>query len=248
MKEPGNHPMQEPVSREHLNAFVDGELAAGEWEQSVARLEADPEFKAQVCEARILKELLRGAYAELPGGPMRRRFAPFRSGLYQSLAAGLLLALGMGAGWFANERFSPTPGYHRLADLPPEYQPVSLAGRVDPNKVILHLDSSDPQRLAAVLDLAERMLAKRGEAGRVEVVVNSYGLNLLRADTTPYGERIGQLTERHPNLAFVACGQTMARLKREGVHVSLVPEAHVSSSAINEILTRMRQGWVYVKV
>lgn len=240
--------MMEPVSREYLNAFVDGELAADEREQSLARLESDSEFKSQVCEARILKELLRGAYAEMPVAQTRQHCAPARSGLNQSLVAGLLLALGAGAGWLANDRFAPAVAYDRLADLPAGYQSVSLAGHVDPDKVILHLDSNDPKRLAAVLDLAEDMLAKRGEAGRVEIVVNSYGLNLLRADTTPYGGRIGQLAERHPNLAFVACGQTLARLKRDGVKVSLVPEARVSSSAINEILARMRQGWVYVKV
>jgi hypothetical protein len=40
----------------------------------------------------------------------------------------------------------------------------------------------------------------------------------------------------------------VARLKREGVTVALVPEAHTASSAINQITTRMGQGWVYVKV
>jgi uncharacterized protein len=40
----------------------------------------------------------------------------------------------------------------------------------------------------------------------------------------------------------------VARLKRDGVKVELLPVAYTASSAINEIMTRMGQGWVYVKV
>jgi intracellular sulfur oxidation DsrE/DsrF family protein len=88
----------------------------------------------------------------------------------------------------------------------------------------------------------------RQPAARIEIVVNSYGLDLLRADVTPLANRVETMARRHANLSFVACGQTVARLKRDGAKVELLPVALTASSAINEIMTRMGQGWVYVKV
>jgi len=238
--------MREPLSQEYLNAFVDGELTAGELEEAMTRLESDPEFKSAVCERRVMKELVRGAYADLPArrAPLGFRCPP---AWRQALVAGLFLCLGLGGGWLAHGWSAPER-MERLAGLPEGYTPVSLASRVDPDKIVLHLDSSDPARLGATLDLAERLIAPRGARAQVEIVVNNNGLGLLRQDVSPYRERIERLAHRHANLAFLACGQTLARLKREGVDVVLVPEAGVASSAINEILTRMGQGWVYVKV
>lgn len=237
-----------PVSDEYLNAFLDGELAADEREQALRRLEGDEAFKARVCELRSLKERVKGAYADLPAMTPRRKGGGFSPAWRQALAAGVMLALGLAGGWLAREQTQPGPAYDRLAGLPAGYQPVALGTKVDPDKVVLHLDSNDPARVVAALDLAERLLARRGDRGRVELLVNSHGLNLLRQETSLYRDRIGVLAVRHPNLAFVACGQTIARLRHDGVAVELLPQARVARSAIGEILDRMQQGWVYVKV
>lgn len=239
-------PRQEPISQEYLNALVDGELTADELRQAYGRIEEDPEFKARACETRTLKEMVKSGYAGLAPTPAasRRGF----DGWPQAMAAALLLVVGLGGGWLARGELEQPPQVDRLAGLPSGYQPVSLTSQVDPGKVLLHLDSNEPVRLEAALDLAERMLATGGDDARVEVVVNSYGLNLLRQDTSPHRERIARLADQNANLRFVACGQTLARFKREGIQVVLVPEASVASSAIGEILGRMQDGWVYVKV
>lgn len=252
MKDPTNQSMNEsmnePVSDEYLNAFLDGELAADERERAMQRLEQDGDFKNKVCELRSLKERVKGAYAELPAVPARRGVSAFSSIWPRALAAGVLLALGLAGGWVAHDGIMKAPVYDRLAGLPDSYRPVALAGKVDTDKIVLHLDSNDPSRLGAVLDLAEKLLAERGDRGQVKIVVNSYGLNLLRQETSPYRERIGSMAASHHNLAFVACGQTIARLSREGVVVDLLPQAQVANSAIGEILENMQRGWVYVKV
>ena len=239
---------KDQTTPESLDAFVDGEYTADERARVLARLESDPEFKMRVCELRTLKEMVKGAYAETPMPAARHGTGRLHVGLKQAVAAVLLLAMGLGGGWLARERFDRAPVYDRLPGLPSGYQPISLSDQVDPGKVILHLDSGEPGRLAAVLDLAEHLLAQHGAAARVEIVANSYGLDLLRADVTPMAGRIGDLARRHANLSFIACGQTVARLTREGVRVELLPDAHTATSAINEIMTRMGQGWVYVKV
>lgn len=241
-------PTHESLTPEYLNAFVDGELAADERTRVMALLESDPEFKMRACELRTLKEMVKGAYAETPAAPARPLAKRFQPGLKQALAAGVLLALGLGGGWLARDWMGMEPGYDRLAGLPAGYQAITLARQVDANKVILHLDSRAPERLAAALNLAEKLLAERGPDGRVEVVVNNYGIDLLRADVSPLGGRVENMARQHANLSFVACDQTVARLKREGVKVQLLPAAQSAGSAINEIMTRMGQGWVYVKV
>lgn len=240
-------PLDAPTP-EYLDAFVDGELTAEERARVLARLERDADFKMRVCELRTLKEMVKGAYVEPPAVPGRSRAFGPGAGLRPMLAAGVLLVLGLGTGWFAREQFAAAPVYDRLAGLPEGFQAVALSQAVDPGRIILHLDSSDPKRLGQVLDLAEGLLKQHGPGARVEIIANSYGLDLLRADVTPLGGRIADMARRHANLSFVACGQTVARLKREGVGVSLVREAHTASSAINAIMTRMGQGWVYVKV
>jgi intracellular sulfur oxidation DsrE/DsrF family protein len=238
--------MNKPVSHEYMNAYVDGELTAGEREAVLMQLDTDPEFKSSICELRTLKELVRGAYADLPApkASMISRCAPVWR---QALAAGLLLSFGLAGGWFAHGNMPVAQQLH-VAGLPSGYTPLSLVSKVDTNKVVLHLDSSDPGHFRKVLELADDLLRGRGDKARVEVVVSSYGLNLLREDTTPYRAAIQRLTRDHSNLTFLACAQSMARLRQEGVKVVLVPEAGTTTSAIGEILSRMQQGWVYVKV
>ena len=247
MKEPDmRNSVSDAPTPEYLNAFLDGELTADERAHVMTLLESDPAFKARACEMRTLKEMVRGAYGEVPVAPARARRPTFY-GVPQALAAGVLLALGLGAGWMARDFNAAPAGYDRLAGLPAGYQAIALSEQVDSGKIILHLDSGEPGRLGKVLDLAGKLLDRQPSA-RIEIVANSYGLDLLRADVTPLRERIEGMARRHANLSFVACGQTVARLKREGVNVALLPVAHTASSAINEIMTRMGQGWVYVKV
>jgi len=238
----------------YLDALVDGELAADERAHALARLESDAAFKTDACDLRLLKERVKSAYAEPPDAPVKARrslrayvgASSANHGL-QALAAVLLMAVGLGGGWLMRDFATAAPVFDRIAGWPEGYQPIALTEAVDQNKIILHLDSGDTGRLGKVLDLADQVLARQ-PAARIEIVVNSYGLNLLRADVTPLASRIESMARRHANLSFVACGQTVARLKREGVTVALVPVAQTASSAINQITSRMGQGWIYVKV
>ena len=241
-----DEPADRGASPEYLGAFLDGELSAEERTRVLALLDSDPDFKVRACEMRTLKEMVRGAYGEVPAAPALAR-RPAWLGAPQALAAGVMLALGLGLGWLARDSSQAAPTYDRLAGLPEGYQAVALSEQVDSGRIILHLDSGEPGRLAKVLDLAERLLDRQPSA-RIEIIANSYGLDLLRADVTPLRERVEAMARRHANLSFVACGQTVARLKREGVEVELLPVARTATSAINAIMTRMGQGWVYVKV
>lgn len=248
--------MNSMVSDETLNAFVDGELDLTEREALTARMHSDAELARRVCAARSLRDMVKLAYAEPPLAQPATVPAHSRSAMAQRCALGcLVLFAGLAAGWMLRGWETP-----RLAVAPPfsapdghdaALQPVSLAYRPDPNRVMLHIDNAAPDTMRAVLDEAERLLATAEQQGRqmqIEILANSHGLSLLRAGYSPYAERIARMQHRHANLQWVACSQTIARLTAEGQKIELLPAARTAPNAIGEIVTRLQQGWSYVRV
>jgi len=74
-------------------------------------------------------------------------------------------------------------------------------------------------------------------------------LNLLRADISPYAKRVSALQRQYDNLTFVACQNAMDRLRRDThQNPDLLPEALITPNALEEILMRLQQGWVYISV
>ncbi len=95
-----------------------------------------------------------------------------------------------------------------------------------------------------------------GTAQAGEMLRTAMALGADRGILVPYEEEtqplgvakaLAALTKREETISTQL--STLARLKLEGVQVALVPEAKVTAtSAISEILGRMQDGWVYVKV
>lgn len=238
------------VSDETLHAFVDGELDVAESETLIARMRDDQELAQRVCALRSLQSMVRLAYAEPPvvGG---RPPVVHRRQLMQRCAFGCLILLaGLSGGWalrgFERQAVAAWP-----AVVPGGYQVVSLARQADPNRVILHLDSAAPAKMQAVLDQAERLLDEAGRQGRamqLEVIANSRGIDLLRAGHSPFAQRMASMQQRYANLRWVACGQSIARLRSDGEKVVLLPATRTAPTAIGEIVSRLQQGWTYVRV
>ena len=243
--------MNEVVSDETLNAFIDGELDVAESEALLARIRDDKELSQRVCMLRGLQSMVRLAYIEPPVADSRNsRTAPYRR-LMQRCAYGCLVLLaGLSGGWALRGQ-EPQAVAALPAAVSGGYQMASLMRKADPNRVMLHLDSASPAKMQAVLDQAEGLLneaEQQGRAMQLEVIANSRGLNLLRAGHSPYAERMARMKQRHANLHWVACGQSIARLRGEGEQVELLPGTQTAPTAINEIVTRLQQGWTYVRV
>jgi uncharacterized protein len=227
-----------------MEAFVDGELTGADLEQAMQRLDADPDFKRGVCELRTFKELVRNAY-DLPD---ESAFVPARrslTGWPQALAASLLLAIGVGGGWVLRGQTDSHLAEDTFAGMAAGEQISTLVSQMDAPSVLLHLDSSDPDRIRVALASAER-LARRNDRARIDILVNSHGLNLVRAESSRDGERINELLHDYPNIRFVACEQTMQRFRDAGASVTLLPKVLVVDSALGELSRRVQNGWVYV--
>jgi intracellular sulfur oxidation DsrE/DsrF family protein len=149
--------------------------------------------------------------------------------------------LGIAAGWVIHNPATSNGPQTRWASAPTKGV-----------KVMLHLNSGAPDRMKEVLDEAENLLKfyqSTNQIARVEIITNGGGLTLLRSDTTPYAERIKKMYLEYNNLVFVACQNTIDRLKREqGVVAKIVPEAVVIDSAVAQIMRRQQQGWAYIQV
>lgn len=249
--------MKDFVSNESLNAFIDGEFDVKESEALIARMRDDADLAQRIGTLRSLQSMVRVAYAEPPKARTWPGTALPRKQFMHRCALGcLILIVGLSGGWLLHslesQSTAASPAFSAAPTLSGTgFEAVSLAREADPDKIMLHIDSAEPRKMRTVLDQAEIFLDQADRQGRViqlEVIANSHGLNLLREDLSPHAERIARMKQRHANLQFVACGQSVARFKGEGQRVELLPAAQTAPTAIGEIITRLQQGWTYVRV
>jgi intracellular sulfur oxidation DsrE/DsrF family protein len=234
------------ISFDRLNALVDRELDPIEEGRILDAIRSEPELEQLACELRTTKELVRHAYSRET--PTRRRTP---GGLnwnwrWMAVAAVALVAFGAGGGWVGHTWYDRglDTTLERLTRGP---DAVPLIGASD--HVVLHISSSAPKRVSGILDEAEGMLHEARAAGRpiaVEIIANNTGLDVLRAGD-PSSSRVLALHTDYPNLTLVACGQTIERLRAQGVSVHLIPDTTVATSALDQIVKRIRQGWTYVR-
>ncbi|MGA8049992.1 MAG: hypothetical protein WCA09_07420 [Burkholderiales bacterium] len=223
---------QAQVSREMQNAFVDGQLDAADWTAMVERIGTDETLRRQVCELRTVKDMLRGAYADAHPRTFAR--ASNRWGWARVAGVALVFAL---AGWLAHDALERI---HSGAEL----------RGVAADRILVHVASSRGEVVDTALQEVEDYLQEAHAAGRtvrVEIVANNSGMDILRADASAYAKRLERLRAAYPNLTYIACNQTADRLRERGVAVRLLPGVHVAPTALDEIVKRMQQGWVYIR-
>ncbi len=243
---------RQSISEEQLNAFVDNELSPEEQNQLFLALNNDEDLNRNVCETRKLRDLLRYAYQEPPAPPPRQS-PPRRWRYTDAIAASFLLLLGGLMGWFAHTShggFGNAPVYERQ-DLD-SFQTVQLmSAEGKQQNVILHVTTDDPHKLAYALDEVQTLLdsyRKRGLPIRLEVVANGDGLALLRSKVSPYPNRTENLIKEYDNLTVMACANALHQLQEQGVDTQLLPHVTTTKSALERVVERLQEGWLYVKV
>ncbi len=237
-----------------LHALVDGELPPERQSELMAIIAADPALARRVCELRHLKAQVHLAYA-LPSGDSITREPRKSTAAWPALAAGLLIAVVSGlAGWLLH----PAPGIPGgttdrlvLLDQDGRGQAPAVAGSEE-TRIVVHVTNPSMAVAADLLNEVESLLVAYEEQGRplrLEVISNGPGLALLRESLSTEKQRIHQLAEDHPNLTFVACLNTINRLRVDkGIEVNLVPDAEVTRSGVSRVVKRQKEGWTYIKV
>lgn len=246
------------ISDEILNAFVDDQMDPDERGDVFEAINRDRRLTERACELTQLRSMVQFAYRDCPK-PRHLRPPPRYRNLLRGLAAAVLLALGGLLGWTlhtgsANAGLLNNAALERIAHRDGSFL-VSRIGATQPahgvRHVLLHLTSSSPQRMKLALDEIRELMGMfpRDEL-QVEVVTNGGGVNLLRANVSPFKNRVEAMMRKYPNLSFLACSSTVARLKRQlgNKAVDLIPDTRVGPTAVHEIVTRLQEGWIYIKV
>jgi len=251
------------ISEERLNAFIDDELDASEKSEVFDALSADSALSQQACELRQLSELVRHAYSNPPQSQRfhantPRRISPFG----QAAAASLLIAVGAIVGWTSHQQPASAS---RSTDMRAvvwgeddrAFHSTDLASATSHNdlkRVILHLNTSSPAKFEKALTTAEQLLkryANDNHGAEIEVVANASAIKLLRSGYSPFAARVRALQEKYFNLTFLACKDAMDHVREIEdlkTDVRLLPGVEVTPSALEHILERMNEGWVYLNV
>ncbi len=234
-------------SDEQIQAFVDDEIDTHDRAEIMEAIRADEELSCRVCELLQLKDSVRLAYREPPQPEYTSTCwqTSRKAGLsIKAAAAVALFALGSMTGWLLHTQpVSTSPEAAKIAQMAPAEKEYK--------RVILHISTADPVLLGQALDDAELLLSgykNRPEMVQLEVVANTAGLTLLRVDASPYVERIRRLAQEYDNISFLACSRTIEKLRLKGIDVHLVPEAMVIPGALEEIVDKLQEGWVYIRV
>ncbi len=243
--------MKLQYSDEIINAYVDGELSGAEKEAFRQALEEDASLREETRSICELKKQLKQSYGHVAvpghgeGGVSRRGNQIARYGA----AAMLAIVVGAVAGWLGHGKFE---SLHQVAELETlngiMLSPVDLS---QPNKIVLHISSSAPEKLKKTLDQVDYVIRRYRDTDipfQVEVVANSGGIDLMRRGVSPYENRIVHLMHTYNNVSFVACNNALERLKAQGVKTEIIEKVNTGTSAVERIVQRLREGWVYVKV
>lgn len=234
--------MKQDVSNELLGAFVDKELACSDNRTIAEELKTNPEMAARAQAMLDLKTAIKQAYPE-PAAKSGNSNEPKAAGkwLKQSIAASFILGLGFLMGSVINQHSADDALFGITL------QPIAQHS----DKVLLHVSTADIDKLDFLLTKTERMLRDSHNSNHdmnIEVIANSDGIDLLRKATTPYGDRIQQLQQRYNNLQFIACANTVSRLKKSGKNVQMLEGVKADAPALDTIVKRMDKGWTYVKI
>lgn len=230
----------EVFSDNTLHAFVDGQLQGDERKQLLSAMETDAELRERVCALRRTKEWVNLAFegAKAPQHPLPNISGTAGWSRLAGLAASLLLlASGFLLGWMASTTNEPL---HTV-----------VLRQLEPgnHKVVLHIDRSDKARFDEVLDGAEELLRDYRDKGmEVDVLANAGGIDLLRADVSPYAQRVARMMREYDNLHFIACTNTLQRLREKGIQPLLIDHTQQDSTAVEHIIHRLQQGWAYIRV
>jgi intracellular sulfur oxidation DsrE/DsrF family protein len=217
-----------------LNALADGELDSLETEALIQEIRDHPDLQRELCDIHMLKDMVKSAYP-LEASPSIAQYR--RTSYLGAIAASfLILAVGFIAGNWTGSR-TIDEGFT-----------LSMVEHA-PNKVVLHIGDADNEKFERALAKAEQLLVDYGRKNmQVDIVTSAGGIDLLRHKTSLYIEKVSTMKNNYESLAFVACNNTLARLKQEGKPIDLVAEAVVAPSAVQYVVQRLQQGWSYVAI
>jgi len=235
--------MNMKYSDEIINAYIDGELGGVEKHGFRLDMERDQSLAERVDALCCLKKSLQASYQQLPLVARQMDEQSIGHAWAQSMAALLLLFVGVLAGWLGHGNYDHDKSLLANSKSIETLQGVQLTpvNFTQANKIILHIASDNKDRLAKTLEKVEMIIAQYKNTGipyKVEVIANAGGINLLRDDVSPYKERIGSILHDYKNVSFIACSNALDRLRLQGIDPKLIKHTQTGVTAVEQIIKR----------
>lgn len=116
----------------------------------------------------------------------------------------------------------------------------------------LYITDNTEAKMTTVLNVAAnatKYYEGIGEELVVRIVAFNAGLHMLREDTSPVLERLTSFSQSMPNVAFVACGNTIAGMTRKagGVAPPIVGFAEHVPAGVVDLITLNENGWTIIR-
>lgn len=240
-----------PFDEHLIHAYIDNELVGTDRAELLEEMQTNARLRDQVCELRRIKDLVQQAYI-VPPPPDFHTETSKHGQLYafcSRCAVIVLMLLSFAGGWLIHSHADESLMGHLATLGAVDLKTANTQAQLPP-RVILHVATDNPKTFAGALEQASYLLNKgRKEGIKVEVVANAGGLKLLEANSNShFSQEIRKMIKADPNLHFVACGITIHNLEAAGVPVELIHRVRVAPSAVQEIVKRLNEGWMYVNV
>ena len=119
----------------------------------------------------------------------------------------------------------------------------SASAQNNPQKIVFDFVKADTADFRLMVLQMKNVLIEDPNTA-MEVVCYGPGLMMLVSDKTNVSKEMEEL-QKSPNISFVACANTMRRLKVE--KSQLVSFAKIIPVAMLELSMRQKEGWSYIK-
>lgn len=245
---------QTKYSDEHINAYIDGELDTDDRAHLLFDEQHDVALSQRINEARILKEKIQLAYADLSSTNIASKSVKhpslFRNN--KSLVASIAILLTTVA--FALITVTDNNEIvvaKQLIKNTPRLLPGEIAKTIGTHKkIVINISQYQADKFGVTLENIDKLLQEHqnDSAFKIELVAHKAGLKALDTKTSRHVEQITLLKNRFDNLDIVACAKSMADLATAGDPIKLMKSILTTPSAAEQIARRTSQGWMYLKL
>lgn len=131
--------------------------------------------------------------------------------------------------------------------------PLAFTGAqaMEKHKLALQISDNDPDKMNAVLNVAanvSKYYSDKGDEVDIQIVAFNAGLNMLRQDKSPVLVRLKSFKQGMPNVAFMACENTLdAMTRKEGKAPALVENATKVKAGVVTLIELGEKGWTIVR-
>jgi intracellular sulfur oxidation DsrE/DsrF family protein len=128
---------------------------------------------------------------------------------------------------------------------------LAPASAMEKHRLALQISDNDPVKMNAVLNVAanvSKYYSDKGDEIEIQIVAFNAGLHMLRDDTSPVKPRLASFKQGMPNVAFMACENTLAAMtKNEGKEPPLVENAQRVPAGVVTLIELGEKGWTIVR-